>query len=144
MKKINIIVIIGLLIAFGLGYGLNYIWGQKIEKYSMQCSESEKPLAKYLDSGVISSIDILGGGQIKEISGYSLTLEKEGKSFIIFVNNNTDFLTIVLPKEEGKSATREKINFEDIKVGDKVSVAGKLNADASLEINSVTVLPPWY
>ncbi len=144
MKKINIIVIIGLLIAFCFGYGLNYIWGQKIEKYSMQYSESEKPLAKYLDSGVFSSIDILGSGKIKEISGYSLTLEKEGKLLVISVNDETDFLTIVLPEKEGQSATREKINFEDIKVDDKVSIAGKLNADASLTINSVTVLPPWY
>ena len=141
MKKINfIITIIVGLIAFILGYSFNYILGQK----TAECPQPEKPLAKYLDSGVVQDISILLGGQVVEISGYNLTLSKDGKTFTILINENTKLSRLVPPEEEDKTPIKKDIKFEEIKVGDIVTAAGKLNTDASSEINSVTVLPSWY
>jgi len=146
MKK-NIIIIVVILIFFILGYCLNYILGEKtiwfLEK-DIQCPEPEKPLAKYFDSGIVLDISTLFKGEVKEISGYDVALEKDGKTLVIVVNENTEITRLTPPEKEGLEAKKEIVGFEELKIGDKISAAGKLNADAFLEINSLTILPPWY
>lgn len=146
MKK-NIIIIAVALIFFILGYCLNYILGEKavwfLEK-DIQCPKLEKPLAKYFDSGIIQDISALFKGEVKEISGYNIILERDGKTLEITINENTEITRLIPPEKEGSKVKKEKVNFEELKVGDKISAAGEFDADAFLKVNSLTILPPWY
>lgn len=105
---------------------------------------SEKPLAPYFESGIIELISTALRGEIKEISDRYLTLEKEGKRFTVFIQEDAKIRKLIPPTELGEEAKVVDITFGELKVGDKITAAGILNADASLKINSITLLPPWY
>lgn len=140
MKKTNFIITIFVgLVTFILGYSFS-IWKNPIE----QCPEPEKPLAKYLESGVIKNISAFAEGQVTGISDRNLTLNKEGKEFTILFNEDAKILRLIPSDKENTPPAIEQIKFEEIKVGDKVNAGGRLDADAVLKGDSLTILPSWY
>jgi len=141
MRKINfIIAAIIALITFILGY----IFSSSIKQNPAECPGLEKPLAKYFESKVIDNISAFASGQVTKISGRNLTLIKEGKEFTISINEDAKISQLIPPKEPSIPPEKNDIKLEEIKVGDKVTVGARLDANASLRGVSVTVLPPWY
>lgn len=141
MKKETLIaiVIIGGLILLGIGYSVGLSSGQKAVK------EVKAPLAELLASKVIGSLTTIATGEVTEISDRSLTLSAEGDTLTILIRENAPIYRLVPPEEKTpkipQPVVREEMNFEEIKVGDRVNIFCQLKADASLEGIEVIILP---
>ncbi len=142
MKKENLILIavIGGVILLGIGFYLGLIYTQKqIEK-----TQIESPLTTLLASKVINGLKTIASGEVKEISSRNLTLSKDGDTLTVSIREDAPIYRIVPPEEVTEipqPIAREEIKFEEIKVGDKVSISCQLKTDATLEGNEVTILP---
>lgn len=142
MNRNNLIIIavIGGIILLGLGFysGLNYAQKQ-IEK-----AKTSSPLANLLTSKVIGGLNTTAFGEITEISGRNITLSNEGDALTISIKEDATIFRLLPPEgsaETPQPATREEIEFEEIKVGDQVNISCQLKADETLEGVDVMVLP---
>jgi len=141
MKKENLIVIgvIGGLILLALGFysGLNYAQKQ------MQGAQTESPLADLLALKIVGQLTTSVSGDITEISGRSLTLSSEEETLTVLIREDASVYRLTLPEEATvpQPATREEIEFAEIKVGDRASVSCVLKTDSTLEGVEVTLAP---
>ena len=139
-NKNLILIIIGGLILLGLGYGYGYFSGQK----AIEGTKTETPLSGLLESKAIGELTTTASGEVTEISGRKLTLNKEGDTLTISIGEDA-LVYRVVPSEEKATeipqpSVREEIKFGEIKVGDKVSITCELKADGSLEGKTVIIL----
>ena len=139
MKKNQIILIIVGIILLVLGFCLGGNWSQnKIGKI-----KTESPLVDLLSSKIINGLTTTASGEVTEMSDRNLTLSSEGNTLTIPIRKGVSIYRLAAPKvaETPQSKTREEIEFEEIKVGDKVNITCQLKEDGSLEGIDVTVLP---
>jgi len=140
MKKNQIIsIIIGALILAGLVGGFSYQLGQKSVGVAYETS-----LPNVLESKVIQRWSGLAAGRIIEISGRNVTLSSGEETIDISIREDAPVYRVVLVKGETETpapAAREEVEFEDVKVGDRVNVSCLLKTDAPLEGIAVTILP---
>lgn len=140
MPKTNLIfLIIGGLILLGLGYGCGFLSGQK----EIAGIKTEGPLTDLIESKVITRLNALAFGEVTEISGRSLTLKNQGDTLTILVKEEAT-INRLLPSEgeigAPRTAETEEIEFEEIKIGDRVNIVCELKTDGSLEGVQVVVL----
>lgn len=141
MQKSNLIfLIIGGLILLGLGYGYGFLSGQK----EIAGIKTDGPLTDLIDSKVITKLNAFALGEVTETSGRSLTLNNQGDTLTILVKEEAT-INRLLPSEgeieAPQAAETEEIEFEEIKIGDRVNIVCELKADGSLEGVQVVVLP---
>lgn len=144
MKKISLIITIAIggIILLGVGFFSGVTWVQK----QIQKSNTESPLAVLLASKVISNgLATFASGEITAIGGRNLTLNKEGNTLTILVQEDALIYRLSSPKETAtevpQPVEREEIQFGEIKTGDKVNISCQLKDDGTLEGTAVTVLP---
>ncbi len=142
MKKVNLILgIIIALILFGFGCSFSYLLGKK----EVGGDKETCPFAGLLSSKAIrGNFSALLSGEIKEISGNSLTLSNGGDSLIISIKGDASIYRLVSPEKTAKTpqpASREDIKIEEIKVGNRANITCQLKADGTLEGIEVVILP---
>ncbi len=144
MKKISLIITIAIggIILLGVGFFSGVTWVQK----QIQKSNTESPLAALLASKVISNgLATFASGEITVIGGRNLTLNKEGNTLTILIQEDALIYRLSPPKETATEVPQpvemKEIQFGEIKAGDKVNISCQLKSDGTLEGTTVTVLP---
>ena len=141
MKKENLIMIgvIGGLIFLALGFYAGLSYAQK----QIKETGTESALADLLTSKIIGQLTTTASGDITEISGRSLTLNSEEETLTVLIVEDASIYRLSLPEEATtpQPATREEIDFAEIKVGDRANVSCVLKADSTLEGVEVTLAP---
>ena len=141
MKKENLIMIgvIGGLIFLALGFYAGLSYAQK----QIKETGTESALADLLTSKIIGQLTTIASGDITEISGRSLTLSSEEETLTVLIVEDASIYRLSLPEEATtpQPATREEIDFSEIKVGDRANVSCVLKADSTLEGVEVTLAP---
>jgi len=141
MKKENLIMIgvIGGLIFLALGFYAGLSYAQK----QIKETGTESALADLLTSKIIGQLTTIASGDITEISGRSLTLSSEEETLTVLMGEDASIYRLSLPEEATtpQPATREEIDFAEIKVGDRANVSCVLKADSTLEGVEVTLAP---
>jgi len=141
MKKENLIMIgvIGGLIFLALGFYAGLSYAQK----QIKETGTESALADLLTSKIIGQLTTIASGDITEISGRSLTLSSEEETLTVLIGEDASIYRLSLPEEATtpQPATREEIDFSEIKVGDRANVSCVLKADSTLEGVEVTLAP---
>ena len=141
MKKENLIMIgvIGGLIFLALGFYAGLSYAQK----QIKETGTESALADLLTSKIIGQLTTIASGDITEISGRSLTLNSEEETLTVLIVEDASIYRLSLPEEATtpQPATREEIDFAEIKVGDRANVSCVLKADSTLEGVEVTLAP---
>jgi len=141
MKKENLIMIgvIGGLIFLALGFYAGLSYAQK----QIKETGTESALADLLTSKIIGQLTTTASGDITEISGRSLTLNSEEETLTVLIVEDASIYRLSLPEEATtpQPATREEIDFSEIKVGDRANVSCVLKADSTLEGVEVTLAP---
>ena len=141
MKKENLIMIgvIGGLIFLALGFYAGLSYAQK----QIKETGTESALADLLTSKIIGQLTTTASGDITEISGRSLTLSSEEETLTVLIVEDASIYRLSLPEEATtpQPATREEIDFSEIKVGDRANVSCVLKADSTLEGVEVTLAP---
>ena len=132
-KKILIIsIIIGALILIGLTSSFSYWIGQK----SMEV-KSEIAVPNPLESKVIQNWSANAIGEMTEIINHNLTLSQDGEIFTITLLEKAGICSMYIEEGERKI---EDIQFEDIKIGDRVNITLGVNSEGNMVGNFVTVL----
>jgi|GEM_PF-1445734 len=144
MQKKNLIITIIIVLVL---IGLSFSYGYSLRERTLPVQEESK-LVKLEKSKVIQSWIITATGKIIEISDRTLTLTAEEESLAIPIKENAKIISLSvaeIPTEFIEGApikTEEKeIKFEDLKVGDKVSIVAELKPSGELEGTTVSVLP---
>lgn len=128
MKKNQIILIIIILILIGISSALSYWLGKRNVQVEFP---APSPLG-FISSKVITDRAITAAGEVKTISGRNLTLFAEGDSLSVIIVDNAQI-------EKGKGSPL-KVNFGDIKVGDKIAVDLELKTDGTFEGKFITII----
>lgn len=146
MRK-KFLIIIGVLIlvgfVFGFGYWLIYerIPQKELGETPTLEEPQEEPKTKLVQKITIS-------GEVKEIRDNSLVLFVENELLEVLINEETEFITPMESQKEEvaigeneavepKSVKAKKVAFEDIKVGDEVSISAK---EENRELMAVSIL----
>lgn len=129
-KKYLVIIII---IAFVLGAGAGILF--QAQRNSPKLIAGEK-LVKDLSSKTVSAITVYG--QITKIEGRILTIDYSGSGIKVAMSSGADIYSFANDKDA--KAMQKKIDFNEIKNGDNVSIAAKLLPDGKLEGQSLVVL----
>ncbi len=141
MQKNNLIfLIIGGLILLGLGYGYGFLSGQK----EIAGTKTEGPLADLIESKVITRLNAFAFGDVTKISGQSLTLSNQEDTFTVLIKEEITINRLSSTEgetEASQAVETEEIEFEEIKIGDRVNIVCELKADGSLEGIEMVVLP---
>lgn len=138
MQKSNLIfLIIGGLILLGLGYGYGFLSGQK----EIAGIKTEGPLTDLTESKVITRLNAFAFGEVTETSGWSLTINNQGDTLTVLVKEEATINRLLPSEGEIEAPQTEEIEFEEIKIGDRVNIVCELKADGSLEGVRVVVLP---
>ena len=133
MSNLNLIIIVGLV---GLIFGAVVGYSFSLPSTESQPSVVEKEAL--FSSKVIISQNINASGEISEISGRVITLTAEKDTLKITVSEEANLGVYV---RTGDKVELEKIEFTDIKVGDKVNVVATLDAGGEINGVNVVVLP---
>lgn len=129
MKRTQLVLIIILgLILIGVASIFSYRLGQN----QTESEFSAIPLLTLIKSKAFADRNITAIGEVKEISGRNLILVADGDSFSIPI-------AIDAKIEKGKQLPIE-MKFEEIKVGDRVTIAVELKTDGTIEGNFVTII----
>jgi hypothetical protein len=144
MKKTILIVasVIGGIALIGLGFYSGSYW---VKQQTLKAG-LKSPITTLMASKVIQGdITTTASGEVIEISGRNLILNKEESSFTILVGEGAGLHRQISSKEEAEGIPQpvslEEIKFEEIKIGDQVSIFCVLKPDGSLEGKDVMILP---
>ena len=144
-KKNLLITIIVVLVLIGLSFSCGY----SLKERSLPIQEKSK-LAELEKAKVIQSWIVTATGEIINISERTLTLTAEEESLAIPIKENAKIISVFVtetPAEFVEGApieTEEKeIKFEDLKVGDNVSIIAEVKPSGELEGTNVSVLPEF-
>jgi preprotein translocase subunit YajC len=127
-KQLAIIITAGIII-FLIG-GILGIFIYRLQNKNIV--ENKKAVSS-LSSKVVSSVVVYG--QVKSINGKSITLSNLGDDLTIIIADNAQVFSFAT------ATVQQKVNFEDIKVGDSVNISVKLLSTGQLEGLSVIILP---
>jgi len=135
--------ILGVVIALIVGVVIGYVLGigQRKQPVSPQPPEDVITLKK---SNVISRYTATANGEVAEILDRTLTLKASGENLKIKLREDVRVDKIVYTgetEEELRKIETNKIEFNDVKVGDKVGIFMEL-ADGEWIGTNITVLPP--
>lgn len=149
MQKKNLfITIIVVLILIVLSFVYGYSLKERIlsPQETILPAQEESKLTDLEKSKVVQSWIVDATGRITEISDRTLTLTVEEESLVISITEDARIVFLSFPEMpiefvEGEliEVEEEEINFEDLKVGDEVSVMAKLKPSGELEGTNVSV-----
>jgi len=129
-KKISLIIIIlALIIGFGGGYLLGLIQ-----------QKSEEGIITFPKTNIIQSWSAVAEGVVSEILNRTLTLTSNGDTLSIPVKEGS-IITRIIFNQEIKTSETQEVNFEDIKIGDEVSISVELKPDGKIESTGLIILP---
>jgi len=141
-KKNLIITIVVVLILIGLSFSYGYFLKGKILSLQEKSKLVELEKSKLIQSWIVTVT-----GKIIKISERTLTLSAEEESLVILIKEDAKIISFSLPEppaefvEGAPLETQEKeIKFEDLKVGDKVSIIAEVKPGGELEGTNVSVL----
>ena len=133
MKKNQIIlIIVGVLILIGLASSFSYWLGQKSVEV-----KSEIAAPNPLESKVIQNWSANAVGEVTGIINHNLTLSQDGEIFTITLLEKAGICSMYIEEGERKI---EDIQFEDIKIGDRVNITLGVDSEGNMVGNFVTVL----
>jgi len=122
--------VIFLLIILGVGFGLGYFFGRKrVEVEPQVCPSS------LLDSKILQNWRAHARGEVGEISNRDLILISNGETLKVSVPEGVRIQSFNLETKEVK-----EVNFEDIKIGDKLEIQLVVTPEKKLIGGLVTVL----
>lgn len=132
-KQIAILIAVGLvLLAMGVALGIFLPKPLALENLT------KIKAANNLSSKVVSSI--VAYGQVESINGRDIILSNLGDNLAISISNSAKVYSFVI-KKGATAPVQQPVEFENIKVGDKVNVAVKILPSGQLEGSSVIILP---
>jgi len=129
-KKLYILISVAILIAFVVGLSLGIFY--QANKVSPQIQQTEN-IMKSISSEVINAVVAFGF-----VSGVS-----DGR--VVTLSYNGENLDIVL-QESAKinlyeGTEKKEVQFQDIKIGDKVNVTAEIGKDGSIQGNMMIIFP---
>jgi len=129
-KKLYILISVAILIAFVVGLSLGIFY--QANKVSPQIQQTEN-IMKSISSEVINAVVAFGF-----VSGVS-----DGR--VVTLSYNGENLDIVL-QESAKinlyeGTAKKEVQFQDIKIGDKVNVTAEIGKDGSIQGNMMIIFP---
>ncbi len=133
-KNLIIAIILSLIIGLGGGYILGSIQQQQIS------NKTKEDFIMVKKSKVIQNLRALAMGDVTKISNRTLTLNYENDILSIPIKEDALINRFVLNEETKRGETQE-INFEDIMVGNKISISIEIKSDGGLEGTMVSILP---
>lgn len=132
-KKISISVAV-LLVVLIVGIALGMVFQTIKNAPQLQFAEKMGKVVKALSSK--TTVSIVMYGQVTGINARNLTLDFGGESYTLGIKQDA-----VVYSFSAKNNTQQVVKFEDIKVGQNVSVNLKLSSDGQLEGQTVFILP---
>ena len=147
MNKLFIIfllIILGLVI-FALGGGLGIMFqtqktATQIQETSVQLSKTQQKtdsLGKELSSNVIPLHAI---GSVTKIDGMNITLNSNGDTVVIPISSTALIFSYGSSASGVAQAPAQSTQFQDIKIGDYLSINLKVLSDNTLEGETVSVI----
>lgn len=113
---------------------MRLVWQQQIFSWA------DKDSIVIKKSKVIQNLGFQSVGDITEISGRTLTLNYEDDVLLIPIADDALIRNLFI-NEETKKGEAQEIDFEDIKIGDKVSILVGIKPDGRLEGTDVSIFP---
>ncbi len=107
---------------------------------SYKSTVSESNLTRLEGSKLINSWLVAASGNIGRISGKTITLTKEKEVLNIIVRDNALIFSSSRPETKAdltQESKQEKIDFNDLQVGDYLSVLAEVNSKGELETSNV-------
>lgn len=137
IKKVMISIVLGLVV-FAVGGGVGVLYQQQKEAPATQAqSGTENSVLKILNSKVVSSI--MASGKVTGIDGKNLVLTAENTSIKVKIMEETQISSFTSGDGVNKKTVQKNVRFEDIKVGDNLSVNFRLLKDGQIEAQSVII-----
>jgi uncharacterized protein YpmB len=127
-------VLILILLGFVLGYWLNS--QKKLEESAVEKST----IAKLESSKLVQSWIVTIYGKITEISGRDLTLTQQGETLAVSIKDNAKISSANFAQGISTSSGVEDIEFDEVSIGDNVSIAVEVKKDGKLEGINLTVV----
>lgn len=106
-------------------------------------SQTSAQVVKDLTSKVIPSIAAYG--KVTKIDGKNITLSYQGDALVVPIRDDAkiySFTTTTATGTVAKTPTSKEITFQELKVGDDLSINVRILATGKMEGFSVVVLPP--
>ncbi len=121
--KILIISAIVILVGFAFSFGSWFLSKNKTQEVIIKTPTAGETVGE--KAPVVQKVSL--SGEVKKITGDSLTLVAPEGDFEIFINAKTEILGIESVKgEDGViRPTLKKINFDNIKVGEKIYISAE-------------------
>lgn len=140
MKKTALIIIgVIILIIAGLSYQIGIKGGLGLV-LSGKTGKASTEILALVKSKVVQSQWASARGQVTEIKDKTLTLTADGDKLAIPIKEEAGLINLI--RGEGGALVPEKIEFEDIKIGDEVTVQIEIIAGGQFAGGNVTVFPP--
>lgn len=129
-----ILSVVIILVSFGLGAGVGVFY--QMQKNAPQINKAEEVIKK-LTSKALPLIVVYG--QIINIEGKNLTVSFNGESVDVKINENAT-ISMFSTDSQGKSSQQNFV-FNQIKIGQTVSVNTKVSLDGQLQGEAITIFP---
>jgi hypothetical protein len=145
MKKQIVLLIIGGLVIFVLGGGVGFfyemqqVWPQLAQQALVQSQLSQNAnMLKILSSKVVQ---FSANGIVNNINGRNITLSVVNDKLVIPISNTAKIEIYTLSTSNSNVASYQPVQFNDIKIGDRLSVGLTLSSDDKLEGQAVYIFP---
>lgn len=132
------------LIFLGMGTALGFVLSKPASP--LPAPETKSLLNELQETPVVTGINVIAAGVITEINNRDITLKRNEKSLTVTIRNEESTIgRITNPESENPDVPEfpqmHSIDFEDLKIGDPVSVTAIIKDDNKIEGVSVTVVP---
>ena len=144
MKKIKLILIVlGAVILMGLVFSSGYGLGIR------QIKVEQPPAFELLKSPTVQALNAMVSGEVREIINRTLSLVANGEVLKVPIKEGAEIVSFIITEPPAEinedmippEPERKELKFEDIKVGDKVSIVVEVKPTGEIEGINVTVLP---
>ncbi len=150
--RIIILIILAVVIA-ALGTGAGIFYQMQKNAPDVKKAAAAEIITKTLTSKTVTSIT--GYGQVKKIEGRNITLNNAGDSLTVHIADDAQIFSFspAPPSDKNKNGSaarngstapiQEKVNFEDVKLGDSLSINLKFLPDGKFEGSSVIIFQQY-
>ena len=114
----------------GMGLGMFYQFKKDAQKISATGTPSAD--LKVLSSDIITAVAAFGN--VTDVNGRNITISYNGKSLTLNIGENVAVTSFT------NNGSQKNISYSDIKKGDSVNAALKINPDGQLTAQTVLVL----
>lgn len=128
-KKIffSIIILILLISSFSFGCWL------KEQKLNNQDALEKSTIAKLEASKFVQSWIVTVYGKVEQVSERNLTLSKEGETLVVPIKEGAKVSSVYFQEGSSASSDIQDIAFEDIQIGDSVTIAVQVDKSGDME-----------